>query len=289
MARRAPTRTAAVLLVAATSLAITPSPACTGTGADDPACRHVDNCTPSGHSPTAPNPACVGCHLNASPRSLLGNAAHSASRLNRGGPLASQPPTGMALALIDGLACHCAAILPVGVQELPSTMQAGQQAGALGFMAGQQSASLSSSARAASITTELAGLTLTASAEVSASSSAGDKKLRLASTAGFAVGSYLRVGSGAANQEDSKVQYITGSSLWLSAPLEFNHNKGESAGQLSVAPECPSNCSSRAPCINAVCECMRPRRSNPPKPRAHRRPCSRGGSRTGADAGLKSS
>ena len=128
-------------------------------------------------------------------------------------------------------------MLPIGVQELPSALY------------GQQGASDQSKPASG------VGLAVSASAETSGSHSAGDKKVRVVSTSGYSVGSIVRLSPGASNQEDVKVQYITGNSLWLASPLEFNHNRGEAAGQLSVNPECPGNCSSRAPCVNAVCEC----------------------------------
>ena len=129
------------------------------------------------------------------------------------------------------------AILPIGVQELPSALY------------GQQSSSDQSKHA------DVIGLAVSTSAETSGSHSAGDKKVRVVSTSGYSVGSIVRLSAGASNQEDVKVQYVTGNSLWLASPLEFNHNRGEAAGQLSVNPECPGNCSSRAPCVNAVCEC----------------------------------
>ena len=99
------------------------------------------------------------------------------------------------------------------------------------------------------------GLAVPKSAETSGSISAGDKKVRVRSTSAYSVGSIVRLSTDASNQEDVKVQYVTGNSLWLASPLEFNHNPREAVGQLSVNPECPGNCSSRAPCVNAVCEC----------------------------------
>ena len=74
---------------------------------------------------------------------------------------------------------------------------------------------------------------------------------------GFQVGAMVRLHAGYPNQEDHKVKWMTARSLWLSgrAGLEFNHNRGEVVSQLPVAPECPRNCSSRAPCVDGVCGC----------------------------------
>ena len=97
----------------------------------------------------------------------------------------------------------------------------------------------------------------TAQTELIEAASAGARSLRVASVDGFHVGGMVRLHDAFSNQEDHQVRWMTARSLWLSGKvgLEFNHNQGEAVTQLDVVPECLRNCSSRAPCVDGVCDC----------------------------------
>ena len=96
-----------------------------------------------------------------------------------------------------------------------------------------------------------------AQSELSSEIQIGHTSVPIASVSGFQVGGVVRLHSGYPNQEDHRIRAISQSSLWLDSltGVEFPHFRSETVSMLAVAPDCPANCSSIAPCVDRACVC----------------------------------